>query len=47
MADTIKIGLENEEIRHQLFANGSRELKKYSLEKMIKQTLSVYWPNCG
>jgi glycosyltransferase involved in cell wall biosynthesis len=42
MADTIYMGLLDEDVRFDLKENGREELEKYSWDKLAKQTLEIY-----
>ena len=44
MADIMYVGLTNEEVRHELKQRGKEELKRYSWEKLARQTLEIYKP---
>jgi glycosyltransferase involved in cell wall biosynthesis len=42
IAEKMKMILENPKIREQFISNGIQHLKKFSWEKMAKETLAVY-----
>lgn len=42
MADTMYLGLTNEEIRYELKQRGREELKRYSWEKLAERTIEIY-----
>jgi glycosyltransferase involved in cell wall biosynthesis len=42
MADTIYQGLTDKNVRFELGRQGAEELKRYSWERLAKQTLAAY-----